>query len=147
MRVPLRQIELHAFAHAQPGHSLAVIDLKGKPPTRATMVGIVNLLRRDSTMLVVNAYRPTVTPPPSTVSWTPREALVVDGILSGLSNSAIAARIGTSKQMIKKMCFHICRKLKVKTRVELILLTNSREHFFLFNVADDGSLVVADPLH
>jgi DNA-binding CsgD family transcriptional regulator len=117
------QMGLKDFAHAQP-ESLEVIDLQGQIPTRETMASIVQLLRRDGTVLVINAYRRSAVPERPTVQWTRKEALVVAGILRGLRNRQIAGEVGTTEQVIKNMCRDIFRKAKVRSRQQLILVAN-----------------------
>ena len=60
--------------------------------------------------------------PPRTVKLAPREAEIVEAILTAASNKAIAAKLGLTEQTVKNRLTRLYRKLGVTTRLELALL-------------------------
>jgi DNA-binding NarL/FixJ family response regulator len=79
---------------------------------------------------VLEAYRTqgTRTPPARTkVQLTPKEALIVSCVTQGMKNKEIAARVGTTEQVIKNYLRKVYDKLGVADRLELALYClNSR---------------------
>jgi DNA-binding NarL/FixJ family response regulator len=57
---------------------------------------------------------------------TRREQQIVGGILGGLSNRDIALRLGIGEQSVKNRLTAIFRKLRVATRLELVVRTIER---------------------
>jgi DNA-binding NarL/FixJ family response regulator len=54
------------------------------------------------------------------IAFTPREAAIIDAVLSAQSNKAIAASIGISEQSVKNRLTQVYRKLGVSSRLELM---------------------------
>jgi len=73
---------------------------------------------------VLEAYRTHGTRPTSTrtnVQLTPKEALIVSGVTQGMKNKEIAARVGTTEQVVKNYLRKVYDKLGVADRLELAL--------------------------
>jgi DNA-binding NarL/FixJ family response regulator len=79
---------------------------------------------------VLEAYRTQGTRPPSArskVQLTPKEALIVSCVTQGMKNKEIAARVGTTEQVVKNYLRKVYDKLGVADRLELALYClNSR---------------------
>jgi DNA-binding NarL/FixJ family response regulator len=79
---------------------------------------------------VMEAYRTQGTRPPSArtkVQLTPKEALIVSCVTQGMKNKEIAARVGTTEQVVKNYLRKVYDKLGVADRLELALYClNSR---------------------
>jgi DNA-binding NarL/FixJ family response regulator len=73
---------------------------------------------------VVEQLRQRITtqgPPPALREpLTPREREVVQGVLQGLINREIAARLGISEKTVKTHLSHVFRKMNVRRRVDLL---------------------------
>jgi len=73
---------------------------------------------------VLEAYRTQGTRPPSSrtkVQLTPKEALIVSCVTQGMKNKEIAARVGTTEQVVKNYLRKVYDKLGVADRLELAL--------------------------
>jgi DNA-binding NarL/FixJ family response regulator len=73
---------------------------------------------------VLEAYRTHGTRPTSArtkVHLTPKEALIVSGVTQGMKNKEIAARVGTTEQVVKNYLRKVYDKLGVADRLELAL--------------------------
>lgn len=79
---------------------------------------------------VLEAYRTQGTRAPSArtkVQLTPKEALIVSCVTQGMKNKEIAARVGTTEQVVKNYLRKVYDKLGVADRLELALYClNSR---------------------
>ena len=79
---------------------------------------------------VLEAYRTQGTRTPSArtkVQLTPKEALIVSCVTQGMKNKEIAARVGTTEQVVKNYLRKVYDKLGVADRLELALYClNSR---------------------
>ncbi|MEQ1844039.1 MAG: helix-turn-helix transcriptional regulator [Nitrospira sp.] len=56
----------------------------------------------------------------STNGVTPREAQVMEGVLKGLTNGAIASQLQISARTVQKHLERVFRKLGVRSRSELV---------------------------
>ena len=73
---------------------------------------------------VLEAYRTQGTRPQSSrskVQLTPKEALIVSCVTQGMKNKEIAARVGTTEQVVKNYLRKVYDKLGVADRLELAL--------------------------
>ena len=73
---------------------------------------------------VLEAYRTQGTRPQTSrtkVQLTPKEALIVSCVMQGMKNKEIAARIGTTEQVVKNYLRKVYDKLGVADRLELAL--------------------------
>jgi DNA-binding NarL/FixJ family response regulator len=73
---------------------------------------------------VLEAYRTQRTrpaPPQTKVELTPKEALIVSCVTQGMTNKEIAARVGTTEQVVKNYLRKVYDKLGVSDRLELAL--------------------------
>jgi DNA-binding NarL/FixJ family response regulator len=73
---------------------------------------------------VLEAYRTQGTRPPAArtkVQLTPKEALIVSCVTQGMKNKEIAARVGTTEQVVKNYLRKVYDKLGVADRLELAL--------------------------
>jgi DNA-binding NarL/FixJ family response regulator len=72
---------------------------------------------------VLEAYRTQSTRPPARtkVQLTPKEALIVSCVTQGMKNKEIAARVGTTEQVVKNYLRKVYDKLGVADRLELAL--------------------------
>jgi DNA-binding NarL/FixJ family response regulator len=79
---------------------------------------------------VLDAYRTQGTRPQTSrtkVQLTPKEALIVSCVTQGMKNKEIAARVGTTEQVVKNYLRKVYDKLGVADRLELALYClNSR---------------------
>jgi two-component system nitrate/nitrite response regulator NarL len=57
---------------------------------------------------------------PKTATLSPRDKAVVSSVLQGLSNREIALKVGISEGAIKASMRHVCAKLGVRTRSQLV---------------------------
>src|SRR5207247_7287727 len=74
--------------------------------------------------LVLEAYPTHVTRPHGTrskVQLTPKESLIVSCVMQGMKNKEIAARVGTTEQVVKNYLRKVYDKLGVADRLELAL--------------------------
>lgn len=131
------------------GHILAVTagmsDAEAIQLVQAGVTGIVhkhhtiNALR-DTILLVAkgevsieNTYLAPVlrsmdrTRKPKTPMLTPRDKAVVGSVLHGLTNREIAAKLAISEGAIKASLRHVCAKLGVRTRSQLVKV--ALEHY------------------
>jgi DNA-binding NarL/FixJ family response regulator len=73
---------------------------------------------------VLEAYRTQGTRPQTSrtkVQLTPKEALIVSCVTQGMKNKEIAARVGTTEQVVKNYLRKVYDKLGVADRLELAL--------------------------
>jgi len=61
------------------------------------------------------------------MTLTPRERSIVDLILAGAANKAIAATLGLSEQSVKNRLTMLYRKCRVGSRLELVVKLLGRE--------------------
>ncbi len=124
------------------GHILAVTagmsDAEAIQLVQAGVTGIVHKhhsidILRDTILVVAkgevsieNTYLAPVlrsmdrTRKPKTPMLTPRDKSVVSAVLQGLTNREIATRLGISEGAIKASLRHVCAKLGVRTRSQLV---------------------------
>lgn len=81
-------------------------------------------LEPQATKWVLEAYRTQGTRPHGTrskVQLTPKESLIVSCVTQGMKNKEIAARVGTTEQVVKNYLRKVYDKLGVADRLELAL--------------------------
>jgi len=81
-------------------------------------------LEADAIQWVLEAYRTQETRPSgvrSKVQLTPKESLIVGCVTQGMKNKEIAARVGTTEQVVKNYLRKVYDKLGVADRLELAL--------------------------
>jgi DNA-binding NarL/FixJ family response regulator len=81
-------------------------------------------LEAHATKWVLEAYRAHGTRPHGTrskVQLTPKESLIVSCVTQGMKNKEIAARVGTTEQVVKNYLRKVYDKLGVADRLELAL--------------------------
>jgi DNA-binding NarL/FixJ family response regulator len=109
-------------------------DAQGLLPATASPAAIDAALRAVARGLIVRSA-PTRTPgfraapesEPRTL-LTPREAQVLDAIADGLTNKAIARRLGISLHTVKFHVESVFRKLDASTRTEAVARASERRH-------------------
>ena len=57
---------------------------------------------------------------PKTPMLTPRDKAVVGSVLQGLTNREMAEKLGISEGAVKASMRHVCAKLGVRTRSQLV---------------------------
>lgn len=83
------------------------------------------VVRAAGSAVVVVTPDPAETPPACWSALTARQCMVAREIGRGLSNKAIAARLGIAEGTVKDHVHHILQKTSLASRVEIALLAQS----------------------
>ena len=97
-------LELHLSEHTVQAHVSRVLAAFGAASRLTVAAQLTRLLPRD----------PEAAPPPA---LTPRQQMVADEIANGLTNEAIAARLGVSVKTVEKHVSEILRRWQVASRI------------------------------
>ena len=97
-------LELHLSEHTVQAHVSRVLAAFGAASRLTVAAELTRLLPRD----------PEAAPPPA---LTPRQQMVADEIANGLTNEAIAARLGVSVKTVEKHVSEILRRWQVASRI------------------------------